>query len=157
VIFWALCLALVWCLFWGEFTLVTWLGGFVLALIILTSLGATKAKSDLRFVRKVLPMLGLLGFFLYELLLANLRVAFIVLSPRLKVRGAIVAVPVEVESDAEIVILASLITLTPGTLTLDVDRENKIFYIHAIHAEGREDVIREVKDGMERRVLAVTR
>lgn len=60
------------------------------------------------------------GYFLWQLLLSNLRVAYDVITPRLYMRPGILAVPLDAEIDLEITLLANLITLTPGTLSLDV-------------------------------------
>lgn len=110
----------------------------------------------LRAVR--LPRLpGFLLFFLKELVVANLRVAAAVLAPAGRVRPAIVACPLTLDRDAEIALLANLINLTPGTLSLEVSPDRRTLYIHAMAVTSPEDLRREIRDGFERRILEVFR
>ena len=60
--------------------------------------------------------------------------------------------PLDLKSDAGITVLANLITLTPGTLSLDVSPDRKTLFVHALHVEDPDAFRREVKEGFERRV-----
>lgn len=91
-------------------------------------------------------------YFLWELLLANLRMARDVIRPIDKLRPAIVAVPLDVTSDWEITLLSNLITLTPGTLGLDVSSDKKVLYVHVMDLEDVEQLRRDIKEGFERRI-----
>ncbi len=95
---------------------------------------------------------AMLAFFLWELVLANLRVARDVLLPVGRLRPAIVAVPLDLKTDWQITLLAILITLTPGTLSLDVSTDRKVLFLHAMHVDDPEALRREIKSGFERRV-----
>jgi multicomponent Na+:H+ antiporter subunit E len=87
--------------------------------------------------------------------MANLRVAYEVLTPGYQMRAAIIAIPLDANSDLEITVLANLITLTPGTLSLDVSADRKILYIHAMHVHDVEKFRKEIKVRLERRVMEV--
>lgn len=100
---------------------------------------------------------GFLLFFLKELLIANLKVAAAVLSPEGRLRPAIVAVPLTVDRDAEIALLANLISLTPGTLSLHVSPDQRTLYVHAMATSSPDDLRQEIRDGFERRILEVFR
>jgi multicomponent Na+:H+ antiporter subunit E len=100
---------------------------------------------------------GFAWFFLKELLAANLKVAAAVAAPRGRIRPAIVACPLTLDRDAEIALLANLITLTPGTLSLEVSRDRRTLYVHAMAVTSPEDLRREIRDGFERRILQVFR
>jgi multicomponent Na+:H+ antiporter subunit E len=67
----------------------------------------------------------------------------------------VVAIPLEAESDLSISLLANLITLTPGSLTLDVSEDRKVLYVHTMYAEDIDQLRLGIKD-LERRVLEVT-
>lgn len=95
--------------------------------------------------------------FLRELILSALKVAWLVVQPRLKLRPAIIAYPLTVTSDAQITLLANMITLTPGTLSVDVSDDQRTLYIHAIDLESREALIGEIAAGFETRILEVLR
>jgi multicomponent Na+:H+ antiporter subunit E len=101
--------------------------------------------------------LSLLLLFVRELILSALKVAWLVLQPKLRVRPAIIAYPLTVTSDAQITLLANMITLTPGTLSVDVSADRKTLYVHAIDLESKEALIGDVAAGFERKILEVTR
>jgi multicomponent Na+:H+ antiporter subunit E len=96
---------------------------------------------------------ALAGFFLWELVLANLRVAFDVLTPRHRMRPGIIAVPLAARSDLEITLFANLISLTPGSLSLDVSDDRRVLYVHATYLEDAEALRARVKRAFERRVV----
>jgi multicomponent Na+:H+ antiporter subunit E len=70
-------------------------------------------------------------------------------------RPGIIAIPLDARTDLEITLLANLITLTPGTLSLDVSADRRVLYIHVMYIDNDdiEAVRRNIKDGFERRVL----
>lgn len=93
-----------------------------------------------------------------EFLLANARVTADVLRPRgrQKMHPAIIAVPAASRSEAEWTLIASLITLTPGTLTLTISREHQILYVHGMFVDSREELVAEIQE-MEDRMLGAIR
>jgi multicomponent Na+:H+ antiporter subunit E len=99
----------------------------------------------------------LIGVFIYELLASAVRVAIIVLTPNLeeKLRPAIVAVPLRLKSDGQITLLANMITLTPGTLSIDVSDDKSVLYVHALMLEDRATLLAEIATGFEQHILAV--
>lgn len=72
---------------------------------------------------------------IWECFIANLDVAYRVAHPRLPIRPGIVKVKTILKSKSGLTFLANSITLTPGTLTVDVDRENGFLYVHWIHVK----------------------
>lgn len=108
--------------------------------------------SVLRLLRKPFQATGFLLYFLKELAMANLRVARDVVSPLDRLRPGIVAVPLDLASDGQITLLATLVTLTPGTLTLDISSDRRVIYIHAMSAGDLAALRAAVKGGFERRV-----
>lgn len=97
----------------------------------------------------------LVGLLLKELVLGALRVAWLAMRPRLELRPALVAYPLVVTSDTQITLLANMITLTPGTLSVDVSPDRKTLFIHALDAPDAETLIGSIAAGFETRVLAV--
>lgn len=148
-----LVLALSWVAFTGEVSLGNLLEGAVLSVLLL-ALARFRARRGFRF-SKVPKAIGLLGYFLRELLLANAAVARSVLSPAASFSPGIVAVPLDLTSSAGITTLANLITLTPGTLSIDVSEDRRTLWVHALHVGDPEAFRREVKEGFERRVKEV--
>jgi multicomponent Na+:H+ antiporter subunit E len=132
-----------------------------LALGALVALGALaflrRSFSQPIHFRKLRALLGLSISFCVELMLSAIRVARVVLTPDLDrvLRPAIFAFPLGVKSDAEIATLANLITLTPGTLSVDVSEDRTMLYVHVLQHTTREAFIAELQNGFERQVREV--
>ena len=101
--------------------------------------------------------LALLGWFLRELVLSALRVAWLVVQPKPRLHPGIIAYPLTVTTDAQITLLANMITLTPGTLSIDVSDDRRTLYIHAIDVTDREALIGSIAAGFETKILGVLR
>jgi multicomponent Na+:H+ antiporter subunit E len=99
--------------------------------------------------------LALFALLLKELGLGALRVAWLAVQPKLRLRPALVAYPLVVTSDAQITLLANMITLTPGTLSVDVSADRKTLYVHALDAPDTETLVGAIAAGFETRVLGV--
>ncbi len=148
-------LAIAWIALTGTFTPVNLLFGFVVGYL---ALGLSQRSGRAAGYRSKFPrVITFVLFILGELLLANLRVAYMVLSPRLRIRPAVVAIPLEATSDLEISLLANLITLTPGTLYLDISDDRKTMFVHTIYLEDVDQFRDDIKQGFERRLLEITR
>ena len=143
-------LALAWIALTGQFSPINLVEGFVLGYIMLWFVQRTVGPSG--YFSKVRQVLGFAAFFAWELLVANLRVAYSVLAPRGTLRPGIVAIPLDVQSDAEIALLVNLITLTPGTLSLDVSDDRGVLYVHTLYVDDAHEFRCQIKQGFERRV-----
>lgn len=109
------------------------------------------------YLARILAVVKLFILFLKELLLSNLAVIKLVLSPRLAIRPGIFALPIELSRDWEVTLLANLITLTPGTFVIDVSIDNKILYVHAIDIEDAEKSISSIKQTFEKAIIEVSK
>lgn len=129
-------------------------GGLVGGLAVYVLRGSFAPPRALVKARRIISLALL---FLYELVVSAVRVAILVMRPDLKsaIRPGIVAVPLTVQSDAEITLLANMITLTPGTLSIDVSPDRKVLFVHALTMESREAVIADIVNGFERKVAEV--
>lgn len=101
--------------------------------------------------------LALIGLFVRELVLSALRVAWLVVQPKPRLHPGIIAYPLTVTTDAQITLLANMITLTPGTLSIDVSDDRRTLYIHAIDVTDREALIGSIAAGFETKILGVLR
>ncbi len=150
-----LLLALLWAGMTGAFSGANLLLGVVFA-IIAVALLRLQLTRPLEF-RRIGRILALALLFVRELIVSAVKVARVVVSPRLNelVKPAIIAFPLTVKSDVEITLLANLITLTPGTLSVDVSKDRKLLYVHVLSLDSREALIADIAGGFERRILEV--
>ena len=144
-------LALAWAALQGEITLTNLLAGYAIGYVVLALL-AKGGVMPSTFASKTAHAVRLTGFFIWELLLANVRVAIDVLRPRTTIQPAVVAIPLDVTSDGEILLLSMLINITPGSVTIDLSDDRRTLYVHVMHMVSAEASRREIKEGFERRV-----
>lgn len=152
---WNLALALAWVGMTGALNASNVIVGFIVGYVVLLILQGPLAMRGHLF--RVQRAVELMGFFVWELLLANLRVAWDVVTPTHLMRPGVIAVPLDARDDLEILILANMVSLTPGTLSLDVSDDRTVLYIHAMYLHDRERITRAIKHGFERRLLEVLR
>ena len=103
-------------------------------------------------VRKAGWAISLASFFAWEMVVANARVALDVLRPRIEIRPAIVAIPLDITSDAEILLLSALINITPGSVTIDLSEDRRTFFVHVMHMTSADAIRLQIKTGFEQRV-----
>ena len=149
-------LALAWAALQGEFSLSSLLTGYLLGYGVLVVLGKGGVVSS-KFGSKVVHFFALAGIFFWELVLANVRLALDVVRPAHRMRPAFIAIPLDVRSDAEILLLSALINITPGSVTIDVSEDRRTLYVHVMHITDPETKRHEIKDGFERRVIQLFR
>lgn len=149
-------LALLWSAISGTFSAATLVAGFALGYIVLVL--ARPAFGPSRYYAGLWRGLAFAVFYVWELVLSSFRVAHDVLTPHLHAEPGIIAVPLDARTDTEITVLANLISLTPGTLSLDVSADRRTLYVHAMYLDDGPDTLRDdLKEQMERRVLALFR
>lgn len=143
-------LALAWTFLTGEFSEMNFAFGLALSYCLLFLLRDVVGTQ--RYCNKVWQAIYFALYFLWQLGIANLVVAWEVITPKLHMRPAIVAVPIDLQRDFEITLLANLITLTPGTLSLEVSEDKRTIYVHGMYVDDIEAFRRSIKDGFETRV-----
>jgi multicomponent Na+:H+ antiporter subunit E len=101
------------------------------------------------YFRQTVMSLTLALVFIKELLKSNIAVLRVVLSPRLRVRSGVIALPTELTNEVALTVLANMITLTPGTLTLDISPDRRYLYVHTLNLDDPEEVKREIQEAFE--------
>ena len=152
---WNILLALLWMSLQGRFSSANFVVGFAIGYSVL--LICRPALPPSSYSRKISQVGHLVVYLGWHILLANLQIAWRVLNPRLNVRPAVIALPLSARTHAEIALLANLITLTPGTLSIDLLPDRSTLYIHVMHLPDPTGFKRSIKRGLERRVLEVLR
>lgn len=146
-------LTAVWVALWGSVTAANVLGGLAVGLLLAVVLPLTQVTT--RAVVRPLALLRFAGFFVVDLVRSSVQVTRLVLSPRRPLRQAVVALPVRGASDSLLTLLANAISLTPGTLTLEVDRPRSTLYVHVLDVGDLEAVRAELAQVERLAILAV--
>ncbi|MCV9963428.1 Na+/H+ antiporter subunit E [Pararhizobium sp. BT-229] len=145
-----LLLTLIWATITGSFTPHNLVLGFVLGAL---SLALVRSHLPAAFDSvRPLKLLLLAGLFFRELSLSAIKVAIMVLRRDMRLRPGIFAFPLTLTRDFEITLLANLITLTPGTLSVDVSEDKKTLYVHALDCHDPAAEKRAISTGFERRI-----
>ncbi|MGV2130005.1 Na+/H+ antiporter subunit E [Agrobacterium vitis] len=145
-----LLMAIIWVAVTGSASLHNLLFGFVLSLAVVGLL--REQIGGVSYLHRTWRILSLLLLFLSELAKSAWKVTIMVLSPGLDIKPGIFAFPLSVERDFEITLLANLITLTPGTLSVDVSEDRKILYVHALDCSDPDAARRDIAEGFERKI-----
>ena len=149
-------LALNWMLLNGDVSLLNLCIGYVLGYGLLWIV--RPIFTSVTYFDKIHKAVAFAFFFLWELFRANLSMVRLVLfKPNHEIHPAIIALPLTAETDAEIALLANLISLTPGTLSLDVSSDHQVLYIHVIDVTDADKLREELQKGLEARLLEVMR
>ena len=148
-------LSAAWVALVGELSVDRFVEGFVLVALTLGITHHFIGQKNSYFDR-IIKLVSFVLYFLKALVVSSWRVAYSVLAPNLNgIRPAVVAVPLDVQSDEAITLLANLITLTPGTLTLDVSADKKALYVHTFNLDNVDAFRTEIKQGFEHRIQEI--
>jgi multicomponent Na+:H+ antiporter subunit E len=150
-----LLIAFAWATVSGQYSAANLVLGFVAGFI---ALGAfSEVYTDNRYHRRTYAVFGLALYFVWDLLVSTWQVATAVIFRHHMGRSRFVSMPLDVESDFGIMLTANLISLTPGTLSVDVAEDRKSLLIHAMFADDPDDLVAGIKHGLERRIIEVVR
>ena len=147
--------AVVFTILLGSDSISVFIAGFVLGYAALWL--SKPLYRDTRYFRKMPQTLNLTVYFLKELVVSNLRVLWDVITPKHINRPGIIGVPLTAQTDLEIFIVASLISLTPGTLSVDLSEDRKTLFVHVMFLDDVDEARADIKNGLERRILEVMR
>lgn len=145
-----LIMAVVWVGVSGSASFHNLLLGYVLSLLVLWLL--REQINGVSYLQRTRRIVLLVLLFLAELARSVYRVTLLVLSPRLAIAPGIIAYELKVKRDFEITLLANLITLTPGTLSVDVSEDRRFLYVHALDCSDPEAIREDIANGFERRI-----
>jgi len=89
------------------------------------------------------------GLVLRDIILANFAVARVVLGPQQAIQPAFVRVPLDIQGDFPITLLASVVSLTPGTVSAEIDVERRCLLVHALSVDDTQALVQEIKTRYE--------
>lgn len=148
-------LAVLWMFLQNEYTAVNFISGYIIGILILFIIRRF-LKFDF-YLKRFWAIIKLIYLFIVELIKANIDVVKVVLKPKQDHQPGIVAVRTQLESNFEISILAALITLTPGTISMDFSQDSKTIYVHSIDVPDKEAMIKDIQGSFEKAIMEVTK
>lgn len=148
-------LALAWTILSGNFSVLNMILGFGLGYVTLSILQPA-VPSLSGYAQRVPRFLLFIVYFIKELIKANFKVAFDVLTPPWHMEPGVIAIPLEAKTDLEITLVANFISLTPGTLSLDVSNDRRVLFIHAMFLQDEKSLRNDLFE-IERRILLIMR
>jgi multicomponent Na+:H+ antiporter subunit E len=150
-----LLLSFIWVALSGSLYYTNFLFGFMIGFFILWIMN--REETDRRYFNRVPKTIGFVFFFLYEMIVANIQVAYDVITPKYFFKPGIVRYPLDASTDIEINLLSTMISMTPGTLILDISEDKKSLYIHVMYLKDKETFIAQLKNGFEKKLLEILR
>ncbi len=153
--FWNILLAAAWVLMTGSFEFLNYVFGFAIGYtVILLMSRSVSALTD--YPRRLPRAIYFLLYFIGELIKSNVKIAFDIITPTFLGKPGVIGIELEAKTNLEITLVANLISLTPGTLSLDVSANKKILFVHAMYLIDEDEVRAELKH-LEQRLLKVMR
>lgn len=133
-------LVLLWCLVWGQFTVLSVVSGAVLAVAIsvLFYLPAIDLSGRINLWYTAVFFVRLIA----DICRASIQVSWLVIDPRYKPSSAVLAIPLDTRSDLIMMFTAESISLVPGSIVVDIDRQESVLYVHVINAANDDDLER---------------
>ncbi len=148
-------IALVWMFMSTSMSASTFIIGYLIGLILIVMM--RRFFKERLYIWRLWATVKLTLLFFKELILSNISVLRLILQPKMDIKPMIFALPTDLKHDWEITLLSSLITLTPGTLVLNVSDDQKTLYIHAIDVDDVDEAIDSIKNSFEKAIKEVSR
>jgi multicomponent K+:H+ antiporter subunit E len=151
--------------FLSLFLLVFWLllqntvsaGLIVLGIIlaILIPLYTNRGRDFPATIHKPFKAIEYFILLMVDILISNLNIAAIILLPSRRIKPALIEYPLDIVGEVPITVLASTISLTPGTITAEIRRDGRALMIHALNVDDHEKLIASIKQRYEMRLKEI--
>lgn len=148
-------LSFVWVALSGHLNYSNFIFGYLLGFFILWLVERTGNNKE--YFLRVPKIFTFTLRFIYDMLKANMEVAFDLITPKLYTQPGIIAYPLSATTDFEITMLSNIIALTPGTMVIDLSEDRKVIYIHVMYLKNKEKFIAELKENTEKKLLEILR
>ncbi len=147
-------MTVVWVLLTMKLTVINIIFGFLLGFLILWLI---YGSSNRQYFTRIPKVLDFLVTFIWQIITGSVRIAWDIATPHHYMKPGIIALPLDAETDLEITLLANAITFTPGTMSMDVSADRKILYVYTVYVDSEENVIRGIKNTLEKKLLEAMR
>lgn len=148
-------IAIMWMFLGESYSTASFLTGYIIGVLLLLLLN--RFIPDTFYLNRVYKIIKLILLFIKELISSNVDIVKLVYKRKPEFEPGIFAMPTELKSNWEITLLANLISLTPGTLSVAVSHDNSHIYIHAMNIDDIDEAIHSIKNTFEKAIAEVTR
>lgn len=149
-------LTLVWVALTGELNYSNFGFGFTVGFLLLWFINRSRSSNQDYFFR-VPKIFAFIFSFMYDMLKANFEVTLDVITPNYNMNPGIIKYEMDAQTDFEITMLANMIALTPGTVVIDISKDKKYMFIHAMYLKDIERFKRSLKERTEKKLLEIIR
>ena len=104
---------------------------------------------------RILPLLRYIAVVLYDILIANIRVAILILGPRSRLHPHFIVLPLELKDPFAITLLASTITLTPGTVSANLSSDRRSLLVHGLSVDDPDETAAQIKQRYEKALMEI--
>ncbi|MDO4581674.1 MAG: Na+/H+ antiporter subunit E [Bacillota bacterium] len=147
-------LAFIWTMLHTSYTIQDFVSGYIVGALLIYLLNTLIMRNRF-YMRRLFLAFQLLLIFFWELIKACCQVLYQVFQPQLKIKPGIIKMDIYLESDAEITLLANMITLTPGTMTVEVAEDHSALYIHTLVIEDADAICAGIEKSFEQHIREV--
>ncbi|MFA1643774.1 Na+/H+ antiporter subunit E [Chryseomicrobium imtechense] len=148
-------IAFVWMFLSNSFSAATFIIGYILGLVMLFML--RRFFSTRFYMERVVAVAKLLLLFLKELIVSNIAVLRVILKPKMDIKPAIFELETKLTEDWEITLLSMLITLTPGTVVINISEDRTKLYVHTLDLEDVDNAVNSIRNTFEKAIMEVSR
>lgn len=104
---------------------------------------------------RIAPLLRLIGVVIYDIVVANMRMVVLILGPARRLRPRFVVVPVTLQEPFAITLLASIISLTPGTVSANLSGDRRSLLVHDLDVEDPDTAVQRIRERYEKPLMEV--
>ena len=148
-------LSISWMLILGDYSRIGFFSGFIIGFVALWLTRPLYGKNN--YFHKTWGIFSLVFFFAAELFLSSIRVLWDIVTPLMRSNPEIIELPLDAKTDLDIMLVANFISLTPGTLSIDLNKNKTRIRIHAMFVDDKQALIHSIKNGIEKRLLTTLR
>ncbi|WP_413380096.1 Na+/H+ antiporter subunit E [Alkalihalobacillus sp. 1P02AB] len=148
-------LAVAWMFLYNSYDLPTFIIGYIVGFLILYMM--RRIFPSRLYIIRVYGVIHLGVIFIRELILSNYSVMRLILKPKLDIKPGIFTLHLDYKSDWELTLLALLISLTPGTVVIDISHDKEQMYIHSMNIDDLESSIGHIQNSFQKVILEVSR
>ena len=106
-------------------------------------------------LKRIYFILEFIGYYLYNLAKANLYIAWDILTPKMHMKPAFMEIPVRLETDFGLLLFSNLLSMTPGTISIDISEDKKTVQVHVLYYKTDEIMLSDFFN-MQKKIKRIT-